>query len=345
MNAALGSAPCGLLEGTHEETIVCTEIRFAHLSDWHATSLVGGGWGLLGAKRLSGWASWRLRRRSWHSPAVLAAAFRDVRSQDVDRILVTGDLTHVSLEQEFRAAALQLDALGTPEKVFLVPGNHDCYVPVAPSRSWDLWSPYLSGAGAAELDPELRACLAPPPEETGAPRHQDYPTLRIHRQLAMIGLCSVIPTPIFQAGGRLGRIQLERLERLLNVLQDRKLCRVVMIHHPVVEKGEPSRRALWDGEVLREVLARAGAELVIHGHKHRRRIAKLAGPNGEIPVIGVPSSSEVGSQPEKRAQYHLYTVRPLDSDDDSKHRFQLDAQIRAYDAATGEFRLSDENLL
>ncbi len=324
---------------------MCAEIRFAHLSDWHATTLVGGGWALLSPKRLSGWASWRLRRRTCHSLSVLAAAFRDVRSQAVDRILVTGDLTHVSLEQEFRAAALQLEALGTPEKVFLIPGNHDCYVPVPLACSWDLWSAYLAGARPADLDPELSACLAPAPEETRAPRHQDYPTLRVHRGLAMVGLCSAIPTPIFRAGGRLGASQLDRLERLLNVLRDRKLCRIVMIHHPVAEMGESARRALSDGEALRQVLARSGAELVIHGHKHRRRLAMLPGPEGEIPTIGVPSSSEVGSRPDKPAQYHIYTLRSRVSDSDSESGFQIDAEIRGYDAATDEFRHVDERLL
>ena len=324
---------------------MCAEIRFAHLSDWHATTLVGGGRALLGAKRLSGWASWQLSRRHHHSPSVLAAAIRDVQSQAVDRILVTGDLTHVSLEQEFRAAASQLEALGTPEKVFLIPGNHDCYVPVSAACSWDLWSPYLCGVRSADLDAELAGCLAPVREESGAPRHEDYPTLRVHGRLATIGLCSTIPTPIFQAGGRLGASQLDRLERLLSVLRDRNLCRVVMIHHPVTEEGEPARRALWDGEALRQVLARVGAELVIHGHKHRRRKAMLAGPEGEIPTIGVPSSSEVGSRPEKRAQYHIYSLRSQGSDADSQSRFQIDAEIRGYDAATDEFRHVDERLL
>jgi 3',5'-cyclic AMP phosphodiesterase CpdA len=275
---------------------------------------------------------------------VLAAAFRDVQLQAVDQILVTGDLTHVSLEQEFRAAALQLETLGSPEKVFLIPGNHDCYVPVSPASSWNFWSDYLSGTRPNDLDSELRDCLTTARGENEAPRHDDYPTLRVRGRLAMIGLCSAIPTPIFRAGGRLGTSQLDRFERLLGVLRERDFCRVVMIHHPVAEKGEPTRRALWDGEAFRQVLARAGAELVIHGHKHRRRVAMLAGPEGEIPAIGAPSSSEVGSRPEKRAQYHIYTLRSGVSASGVKSRFELDAEIRGYDAATGEFRHVDEQL-
>ena len=39
------------------------EIRFAHLSDWHATTLAGGGLDRFRGKRISGWASWVLNRR------------------------------------------------------------------------------------------------------------------------------------------------------------------------------------------------------------------------------------------------------------------------------------------
>ncbi len=316
------------------------EIRFAHLSDWHATTLVGGGVALLRPKRLSGWASWAFSRRHRHSRRVLEAAFRDVESLGVDRILVTGDLTHVSLEGEFRAAALQLAALGNPEDVFLIPGNHDCYVPVPHEASWDYWAPYLAGGRPRDFEPEIAACLSACRPEAPAPRHQDYPTLRVAGHLAMIGLCSAVPTPLFRAAGFLGRSQLDRLEGLLVALKERGYFRVVMIHHPVAAAGEPARRALRDAGALRERLSRAGAELVLHGHKHRRRVAMLAGPDGDIPSVGVPSSSEIGSRPEKRAQYHVYTVRR----DRSGKAFELEAEIRGYDADRGRFERVDERL-
>ncbi|MCP4903771.1 MAG: metallophosphoesterase [bacterium] len=310
------------------------EIRFAHLSDWHATTLAGGGPALLCGKRISGWASWGLNRRRHHDPEILAAAIRDVQAQGVERILVTGDLTHVSLESEFLAAAKQLEALGSPERVFLVPGNHDCYVSTPAEVSWDHWAGYLSGDALSTFDTDLTASLCAAPGAGLAPRYEDYPMLRIVDRLATIGLCSSIPTPIFRAGGALGAEQLDRLERILGLLGKRGLCRVVMIHHPVAAKGEPVRRALWDGDALRGVLSRVGAELVLHGHKHRRRINRVPGPIGEVPIIGVPSTSEVGSQPEKPAQYHIYSVRAPTG----TGLFELSAEIRGYDASRAEFR-------
>jgi 3',5'-cyclic AMP phosphodiesterase CpdA len=113
-----------------------------------------------------------------------------------------------------------------------------------------------------------------------------------------------------------------------------------MLHHPVVAADEARRRALSDGEALREVLAREGADLVLHGHKHRRRVNSIAGLYGEIPVIGVPSTSEVGSRSDRRAQYHLYTLRS----DDAQPGFRIEGEIRGYDPASGAFVRVEEAL-
>jgi len=313
-------------------------IRLAHLSDWHATTLAGGGLARFRGKRISGWASWALSRRHRHAPEILEAAIRDVHALGIDRVMVTGDLTHISLEQEFITAAGQLARLGTPDQVFLIPGNHDCYVPVAPSRSWDHWSDYLAGDAPEALEPDLASLLIARAAESGAPAHPDYPVLRIRGNLALIGLCSAVPTPLFHAQGELGAAQLERLEALLLALNQQGLCRVVMVHHPVTAEGEPERRALRDRGALRAVLARAGAELVVHGHKHRRRVAWLEGNGRPVPVLGVPSSSEVGSRPEKRAQYHVYTLKRGED-----RRWALaDVEVRGWSPVRADFGPVDD---
>jgi 3',5'-cyclic AMP phosphodiesterase CpdA len=49
---------------------------------------------------------------------------------------------------------------------------------------------------------------------------------------------------------------------------------------------------LSDGAELRAVLAAKGAELLLHGHDHRRSLIWLDGPaNKKIPALGVSSAS------------------------------------------------------
>ena len=71
--------------------------------------------------------------------------------------------------------------------------------------------------------------------------------------------------------------------------------RVVLIHHPPVRHKHGEKRNLRDRAALAAVLARAGAELVLHGHDHEDQRAELPGPGGgAIPIIGGGSASYTG---------------------------------------------------
>jgi hypothetical protein len=56
------------------------------------------------------------------------------------------------------------------------------------------------------------------------------------------------------------------------------------------------------------VLARHGAELVLHGHDHERALFTLPGPRAPIPVVGVPSASEAPPGEHDPAGYNLYRI-------------------------------------
>jgi 3',5'-cyclic AMP phosphodiesterase CpdA len=110
------------------------------------------------------------------------------------------------------------------------------------------------------------------------------------------------------ATGRLGAEQLQRLGRLLDHARELGLFRVVLIHHPPISK--PSRRfkRLLDGDAFRAELARHGAELVLHGHDHEHAMMWLAGAQGRVPAIGVPSASEAPPGEHDSAGYNLYRI-------------------------------------
>jgi len=297
--------------------------RVAHLSDLHATPARAGLPALLG-KRFFGWLSWQLRRRHAHQTGVLAALLADLHREAPDQIVVTGDLTNVAGEEEFPAARAWLERIGPPERVSIVPGNHDAYVRVACDRGVGLWRDYIA-SDSGDADP-------------GTPG--GFPTVRVRGELAVVGLSSAVPTPLFQARGRVGAAQLERLGPLLARLGRAGLFRLVLVHHPPEAGVVSSRRELRDAAALREVLAREGAELVLHGHMHRTRLGSLPGPAGAIPVIGARSASDVGLRPEKRAQYHVYEVARAPGGG-----FGIRMRVRGYDPVTGGFAAEDERSL
>jgi 3',5'-cyclic AMP phosphodiesterase CpdA len=110
------------------------------------------------------------------------------------------------------------------------------------------------------------------------------------------------------ATGRIGNLQLKTLREQLLSLGKRGLCRVVLIHHPITDDAEPERKQLRDRAELRKTLRETGAELVLHGHTHKTGFRTIPGPNGDIPVIGVPSASATSNSPERRAGWNLISI-------------------------------------
>jgi 3',5'-cyclic AMP phosphodiesterase CpdA len=300
-------------------------ITLAHVSDLHATGVRWGRSADFAGKRFLGWLSWRVRRGKIHRVEVLEALIRDLADRKADHVAVTGDLTNVACEHEFEQARAWLERLGPPQHVSVVPGNHDAYVAVPRGRSWDRWSAYV--------------------DSDEGPARGEFPTLRVRGSLALVGVCSAVPSAPLLAIGRLGEEQLERLGGLLAGLADSPLCRVVLVHHPIIEGVTRRRRALTDAAALRAVLARRGADLVLHGHGHRTFFGEVPGPHGSIPVVGVRSASDFGHKPHKRAQYHLYDIEPRERTDAGGARFRITARIRGYDPVGDCFSAEGERVL
>ena len=286
-----------------------TEEIFAHLSDPHLTSLAGVRPGSLLNKRLLGYLSWRIRRREEHRSEVLEALLTDLHRHHPRQVLVTGDLTHLGLPEEFSEAAAWLPRLGPPETVLLVPGNHDCYVRAPWEHTFARWGDYLEGVGS----------------------ERGFPRLRRRGGLAFIGASSARPTPPFLATGSLGRDQLRRLEHLLREAGEAGLVRILLIHHPPLAETVRWRKRLTDAPALRALLARTGVELVLHGHAHRSTLGELPTPRGRAPVIGVPSASAMGHKPGRRARYHLCRVHG------ERGARRLEVVVRGYEPSRGAF--------
>ena len=261
-------------------------LALAHLSDIHlppATPYLVN----RQLKRMLGMLNWHRNRRRHHLGSTLAAIVSDMTAQDPDHIAVTGDLVNLGLPVEHAAAMQWLAGLGPPSKVTAIPGNHDIYVDATGVTQWQ-------GFMADDLPAVLK---------------EPFPFVRRLGRIALVGLNSALPTPVFQAFGRLGEAQLERLAGVLDRLGREGLVRVVLIHHPPLPGQAPHRKALQDAAALAAVLASHGAELVLHGHNHRSMIAFAAGPVRPIPIVGVPSASiGLGHGAQALAAYNLYRI-------------------------------------
>lgn len=257
----------------------------AHISDPHLAPDPGPRLGELLGKRALGHFNWRLRRARRHRPEALAALVADLAAQPKDHTAVTGDLVVLSLTHEFAPALQFLRRLGAPEDVTLVPGNHDVYVRATMALHREAWADYLAG---------------------DAPGEEMFPFVRRRGRIALIGISTALPTLPFLATGRVGKAQLARLAEILPALDREGLFRVILIHHPPAGRRSP-HEILTDAPRFRALIRQHGAELILHGHDHAASRLTIPGPEGEIPVIGVPSASSPSGQ-ERAGAYNLYRI-------------------------------------
>ena len=288
---------------------------FAHLSDPHLAIHSPPELRQLMNKRLIGYVSWRTRRRAVHKMQVLAALTKAIKQAETDHIAVTGDLINIALPTEFIEARRWLEEFGSPERIMVVPGNHDAYVGVPWGTTLGLWSDYMRG------DTEPMSSVA------------DFPTVRLRGPVAFVGVSSAHPSAPHLAVGSLGRAQLAELEQRLSELGREHRFRIILIHHPPVPGTVASRESLLDGKDFSAVIERAGAELVLHGHMHRLSHKVIATRRGPVPVIGVASASARARHGyRERAQFHLYTVQRR------ANGWQLNLEIQALDDGILRFR-------
>nr|WP_055037897.1 metallophosphoesterase [Blastochloris viridis] len=240
----------------------------AHLSDPHLGPLPPARRRDLAGKRFLGWLNWKRGRAKRHTADALQLLLADIQRHQPDHIAVTGDLVNIALEAEFTAAGRWLAALGRPEDVSVVPGNHDAYVARTAGLARLHWGPHMAGDHG----------------EAG------FPFVRRRGEVAVVGASSAIPTAPFLATGRLGRQQIDALATALAELRRANLCRILLIHHPPTGRFDFQKR-LIDASAVRKMLSEVGADLILHGHTHLPSLLAVQGPDGAIPVVGVPSAS------------------------------------------------------
>ena len=244
--------------------------RLAHISDVHLSPLPELKFHQLASKRITGYLNWKLNRKHKIGEDYLNPLLDRMHSFEPDHIAVTGDLTNLALPVEIKRARTFLDRLGGPEKVSALCGNHDAYVPGAVKKAIAAWQPYLSS------------------ETTPIKTKHDFPYLRQYGNVALIGCNSADATAPFMATGYFRKKQARKLKELLE--NTRGLFRVIMIHHPPVEKVTPHHKRLIGIKHFQSAVSECGAELVLHGHTHMPDHNTIRGLDREVPVIGVPAA-------------------------------------------------------
>ncbi|MEM6616291.1 MAG: metallophosphoesterase [Pseudomonadota bacterium] len=253
--------------------------RLAHLSDLHLGPLPKPSVGSLISKRIFGFINWHRSRKYHHTNDAWEPLLSHLHQQNVDHIAVTGDMVNIALPAEFTNALNVLRTIGLPDRVTLVPGNHDAYVDVPTDQGMGKWADYMTSSEAV------------------ARNTLQFPFVRRFDDVSLIGVSSACPTRPLSARGTVGEKQLRELGPVLRREEDVGQFRVILIHHPPFPDGTKPHKRLTDADQFQTLLRDIGAELVLYGHNHQSRLTWLDGPQSLIPVIGAPSASITAKAP------------------------------------------------
>ncbi len=282
-------------------------LRLGHISDLHLLHLAGVPLRAWASKRVTGLANLALGRRGAHSRAIADALPAALAKAGVDHVAITGDLTNLSLDGEFQCARDLVEAIGGPERVTLIPGNHDVYTRGAlRSGRFERWfGPWLVEAGA---DPSAI-------DSAVAAGRGAWPVIRdVNEHVRIYALSSGVPTGPLVAQGVIGSTQLARMAAARADEPASVRHRIVLLHHNLHRRSPLHERTaqLVDRPRLVAALRRMGATLILHGHSHdpNQHHLMAPAPDGEegraIPVLGCGSST--WNRPDRSHFAHFNTI-------------------------------------
>ncbi len=248
----------------------------------------------LASKRVFGYINWHKSRKNMHHRPTLDRLKEDLHKEKPDHVVITGDLVNIGMREEYLQALSWLKQLGSSHDVSVVPGNHDVYVPLFKDPGIGRWNQFMTNDGK---DQHIHSSS-----------REGFPYVRRREDVAIIGLSSAIPTMPLIAAGRLGATQRHKLRDHLVQLGKENLFRVVLIHHPPLSQSGNWVRGLRDAAKFQDIIASTGAELILHGHDHNHKIRTMQGPNGPIPVVGIPSASVISHPRKPLSRYNLYNI-------------------------------------
>lgn len=233
-------------------------MRIAQISDLHFTHLTWNPLRLL-SKRILGNLNWLLTRNRAFSMELLSPLPSLLEELDVDLILVGGDLSTTSLDEEFLAAKAFLDRLPAPK--LYIPGNHDCYT-------------YQS-----EKTQAFYRHFQNPNPSLASDRLEVHP---LPCGWTLIALDTSRATSLTSSRGLFSLELEQKLELTLASLPEETFV-ILWNHYPFFENDLPSR-SLTRGDALRALIARhPKIRLYLQGHSHRHVVADLR-PSG-LPVL------------------------------------------------------------
>jgi 3',5'-cyclic-AMP phosphodiesterase len=214
----------------------------------------------------------------------LGRALDAAKRSGADHVVISGDLTELGTKEQFeRFAEILHDAHLDPDRITLVPGNHDVYTS-ADAWAWAMGGPLRAFARSSMTEPgKIVEC----------------------GDALLLPVDTTFKQPITHAAGRLTSACADIIEKRLadDAFKERPLV-LVQHHHPFRRKVDVWFDGLRGGARLMDLLARVPNLFLLHGHLHYvvTRIVEF----GKSRIFGAPA---IVDDEEDAPRVRLYDVR------------------------------------
>lgn len=268
-------------------------VKIAHIGDPHVFIGIENVKDLIG-KRITGYFNLLLSRGRKYNHEQFDIMLKKLESLDIDYVVIPGDIGCLGLKTEFELAKKYLSKTKFwPDKIILVPGNHDYYT----TDSYKL--NYLK-----DSFPQIFI--------SSKNTNTSFPIVKIFEDVAFIGLNSCLPTFPFLAYGIMDQKQLDNLKSILEQPYIKDKMIIFVIHHPPVfydNKLKHWHRGFRNYDLFIDLLKMIGQNfMILSGHWHIRREYNLE-PELKGKIFVAPSISKVkGIEQLNKAGIFLYTI-------------------------------------
>ncbi|HMB91955.1 MAG TPA: metallophosphoesterase [Rhodothermales bacterium] len=243
-------------------------------------------------------------------PEIVDGLVEEVNTNEVDLVVVSGDLTQRARPSQYRAARAMIDAFTAPTLV--VPGNHDVY-------AW--WRP------ASRIVSPLR-------------RYRKYitddllPTFE-RNGVAVLGINSAYGRTV--KGGRIGSEARARIGSFFGE-QPEDTFNVLVVHHHLMQI-----QALGSHDVARkarrtlEQAAQAGVDLILCGHLHVSHVEPVELDEWEHRLVIVSAgtaTSNRGRPPHRATNFYNRIEVEADAFTIEERRYDPEAHRFVHDNTT-----------
>lgn len=251
------------------------KLKIAHISDLHFFIPTYNP-KMFFSKRWLGVFNSLFTRKKENFEQRLQQLLEEIQKNEVDYVVITGDLTTTSLPQEFlKASSFVHEISKIVKEVFLIPGNHDHYT---------------KSAYEAKIFYQFFPSIYPQAFTTKNLKDHGVTAKKIEDKLWLVLLDTTLATHWVSSEG----LYSEEIEKHLLELLDQlpKGEDIILCSHFPLFSVDRKLKALLRRQKLRQDLSCHRILMYLHGHSHRNSIADLRG--NHLPIVCDAGSAFVG---------------------------------------------------